>query len=246
MCNQAIETLKKGDFVAEIHYDQSPPNPRVEHDNFGHIVAWHRNYTLSDPDQKYETRGDWLRDILGYNAARQAPDHLIKDCLPERAQDPPSEGDLEWARYCLMDNLDHEDDAQVWALDHLYKTHLVLSLYMYEHGGVALKCSPFSRPWDSGQVGYMYASHEEIVKEYGSLDIERAKKLLIGEVEEFSMYVNGECYYYVIKDGQGIVLDSCGGYLGFDNVLEATQEALDYAFEAAQEATDAVKEYGYA
>lgn len=245
----AIETFHKNGITAKIYYDEgSGFNPRVDQDNLGTIIGWHSRYRIGD-EHDYKNVGHWLRDMLNYEDALQAPEHLVLDCLPSIAEDPPTEENLEWARYYLIDNLDYADEAQAWALEHLAKTHLLLDLYMYDHSGVAYSTSPFSCRWDSGQVGFVYVSHEKIIKEYGSLNdgaLAKAKHCLEAEVEEYSKWANGEVYYYVVKDEDGEELDSCGGYLGYDVAEEATKQALEHFAEEAVRAQKAVKEYGYA
>jgi hypothetical protein len=39
---------------------------------------------------------------------------------------------------------------------------VLLTVYMFEHGGVALSTGDFGDPWDSGQVGWIYALPERI------------------------------------------------------------------------------------
>ena len=61
------------------------------------------------------------------------------------------------------------------------RKHLILPVYMYEHSGIALSTGSFSDNWDSGQVGWIYTSHKNIIKEYGSLTeetIQKARKAL--------------------------------------------------------------------
>jgi hypothetical protein len=33
---------------------------------------------------------------------------------------------------------------------------IVVPLYLYDHSGITMSTSPFSCPWDSGQVGYIW------------------------------------------------------------------------------------------
>ena len=110
------------------------------------------------------------------------------------------------------------------------KNALIVPIYMYEHSGIALKASPFNDPWDSGQLGIIYVSHDNIVKEYGSLseeNIETAKKVLVGEVEEYSKYVNGETYGFQVLNEDDEVLESCYGFLGLDGVEDEGRYSLE-------------------
>jgi hypothetical protein len=66
---------------------------------------------------------------------------------------------------------------------------------MYEHGGIAVSTKPFSCPWDSGRIGFIFVSKEKLRKEYGVKRItaslvSKAKCRLITEVELYNQYLN--------------------------------------------------------
>lgn len=42
-----------------------------------------------------------------------------------------------------------------------------LPLYLYDHGGITMNTTGFSCPWDSGQVGWIYATKDRFRKETG-------------------------------------------------------------------------------
>lgn len=86
---------------------------------------------------------------------------------------------------------------------------VILPLYLYDHSGITMSTGPFSCPWDSGQVGYIYASKEQITKEFGKgkMALEKAKKLLEAEVEEYDYYLTGQVYG--IKVLEKVHCDSC-------------------------------------
>jgi hypothetical protein len=44
---------------------------------------------------------------------------------------------------------------------------ILLPLYLYDHSGITISTGPFSCPWDSGQVGWIYCSKERFLKETG-------------------------------------------------------------------------------
>jgi len=70
-----------------------------------------------------------------------------------------------------------------------------LPIYMYEHSGIAVSTKPFSCPWDSGRIGFIFVSKEKLRKEYGvkrvtaSL-VAKATSILEEEVEEYNQYLN--------------------------------------------------------
>lgn len=98
-------------------------------------------------------------------------------------------------------------------LEAYLKDHKAISLplYLYDHGGVTMKCGPFGDPWDSGQVGYIYILPETIRKEWGKGKhaYAQARKCLEAEVKAYDDYLTGEVFGYIIDDGEG---DSCWGF----------------------------------
>jgi hypothetical protein len=105
---------------------------------------------------------------------------------------------------------------------------VVLPVFAYEHSGITLSTSPFSCPFDSGQLGVIYADANQLLHEYGEhwpSVVDHIQDALRQEVETFNQWLNGECYGYVIKDEDGSDIDSCWGFLGYDTVVEAAKEA---------------------
>jgi hypothetical protein len=74
-------------------------------------------------------------------------------------------------------------------------------------------------PCNSGSyfVGVIYASREDICKRY---KIKHLRKIYLDffyecckeEVEEYSAWVNGDCYCYYLFNNKGTVIDGLGGY----------------------------------
>jgi hypothetical protein len=101
-------------------------------------------------------------------------------------------------------------------------------VFMYEHGNVMLKTSGFSCQWDSGQVGIIAVEKSKVLKDWQRKKF--SKKLeaqviscLTSEVQEFSDYLSGNVYGYVIEkpthcescshnDAEHV--DSCWGFIG--------------------------------
>jgi hypothetical protein len=92
-------------------------------------------------------------------------------------------------------------------------------LYLYDHSGITMQTRPFSCPWDSGQVGYIWVTKEEVRKEYSVKRIspkllDRVISYLVAEVEVYDQHLRGEVYGFVIEDEEGEHIDSCWGYYG--------------------------------
>lgn len=117
-------------------------------------------------------------------------------------------------------------------------------VFAYIHSGTTLRVgetNPFGCPWDSGQCGFIYCTPEQAVKEWGRKRLTKgvraqALEYLKGEIEEFDLYLRGECYGYVIErltlDDDGDVteteeLDACWGFLG--ETSYCLEEARDAA-----------------
>lgn len=45
--------------------------------------------------------------------------------------------------------------------------YIVMPLYLLDHSGLAMQTTSFHDPWDSGQVGWVYVSKEDALKEFG-------------------------------------------------------------------------------
>jgi hypothetical protein len=89
-----------------------------------------------------------------------------------------------------------------------------LPVYMYDHSGITISTSPFSCPWDSGQVGYIYITRKDAQKEFGPRPRRRALACLQSEIEVYDDYLTGNVYGYVVKNAAGEEIDSCWGFYG--------------------------------
>lgn len=101
------------------------------------------------------------------------------------------------------------------------KGGVILPLFLYDHSGITMSTGPFSCPWDSGQVEYIYATREMILAEFGGKILtakrkQQAEKILRQEVETYDQYLTGDIWGYVIEDEEGNYLESCWGFYGSD------------------------------
>lgn len=109
------------------------------------------------------------------------------------------------------------------------KDVVILPLYLYDHSGITMNTTGFSCGWDSGQVGFIYVTHETIRKEFGVKRVtqelrEKVKGYLQGEVDVYDQYITGDVYYFSIYQKERCNLgceheefeDSCGGFFGDD------------------------------
>ena len=121
---------------------------------------------------------------------------------------------------------------------------VILPLYLYDHSGITMSTGRFSCPWDSSQVGWIYADAEAIKKEYGELtpeNIERALQVLEGEVEAYDYYLTGQCYGFQLFEGD-TEIDSCWGFLG--DIRDMQNEVKEYLPEGYEDLAEKL-EYDY-
>lgn len=130
----------------------------------------------------------------------------------------------------------------------LPKGAIVLPVYMYEHSGIILQTYPFSCPWDGGQLGYIWASEEKILKDWGWKVMtkerrEKIEKVLEDEIETYSQFLSGAVYGYAIERKTGCdyccheeeeVVDSRWGLFGREWVEKEARGQLDYLGKAGE------------
>lgn len=143
-------------------------------------------------------------------------------------------------RYNLPNETDYRtDDFSSWdeLEDQIRKDHgpcLILPVWAYDHSCFALSThSWYGRAqhaeWDSGRVGFIFVTYAKIRAEYGYKHLTKDRlahitRILEGEVDTYSQYINGDVYGYTITDPEiDDVIDSCWGYYG---TAEAMAEAI--------------------
>jgi hypothetical protein len=116
-----------------------------------------------------------------------------------------------------------------------------LPLYLYDHGGITMSTGSFSCNWDSGQVGWIFVTKEQVRKEYNvkriSKDlIEKVTNILEDEVKTYDQYLTGDVYGYRISQidvcDKGCEhkdeIDSCWGFYGEESAQEEGERTLEY------------------
>ena len=134
-----------------------------------------------------------------------------------------------WHRNYQLGNMQPGGDPQEF-LDELEEEYgdnlVILPVYMYDHSGITINTSGYSCSWDSGQLGYIYVTPDEIIKEYGKLDNESKKKaraVLEAEIEIYDHHIRGNVYNFTLekrdsckeyKHDDWEIIDSVGGFIG--------------------------------
>jgi len=110
------------------------------------------------------------------------------------------------------------------------KQIVALPLYLYDHSGITMSTGRFSCPWDSGQVGYIYITHDEIRRNWNIDRVTRryrdwAESLLESEVKMYDQYLTGDVYGFVLEEKvecatcghvEYETIDICWGFFGSD------------------------------
>jgi hypothetical protein len=128
-------------------------------------------------------------------------------------------------RYFLGDKHDMsiEELLEVVARDDV----VAMPLYLYDHSGLAMSTSrtwPFDCPWDSGQVGYIYATYEEVLNWFGGTEMTeelkaRALDSMESEVRTYNSYLAGDVWMWQVEKDD-VFIEGVGGYYGWDDNYE--------------------------
>jgi hypothetical protein len=101
------------------------------------------------------------------------------------------------------------DEAEL-ALRTEFDAAIVLTVWMYDHSGVAFSCSignskanPWSCPWDSGIVGFAVVTNAE--QQAAGFSIGECERNLRREVTEYSQWTSGQIYRFEITRGDEFV-----------------------------------------
>ena len=218
MSNDSIETWEVNGYVVHLYYDDHPESPR-EWSNLGTITCWHRRYTIGDKHNFADSEA-----LFASLIPQQEWDILVarRERAIERAwNDLGSCSDPRWATAERAADRAFKEGLAAAAERHA----VILPVYMYDHSGIALSTGGFSCPWDSGQIGYVWASRDTILKEWSRKKLTKklrakAEEVLKQEVETLSQYHEGQVYGFVVETPDGEHIDSCWGIYGFDYAKE--------------------------
>ena len=110
----------------------------------------------------------------------------------------------------------------------------ILPVYIYDHSGIALSTNSFSCSFDSGQIGFIYATKETIDKIGCNTD--KIETYLKNELEIYTKYLNGENYQYKIYEIETCnlgckhetLIESCSGYFDYEHAENEGKSMLEY------------------
>lgn len=181
-------------------------SPREVDGRFGTMVCFHSHYALGD-SHNYMDKDDFLRemylDTVGHDEqGLKRYERMVNIVGGRNMRGPKTEEQA-------------VDDAMLKVISGKY---LMMPLYLLDHGGLAMQTESFGDPWDSGQVGWIYVSKEDALKEFGGGKMtgairKQAENLMKSEVAAYDSYLRGECYgFELYKNGE--LSDSCWGFMG--------------------------------
>ena len=267
----------KQPYLLQVMYDDEPLNPREDYDNFGHMMFWHRRYNLGD-ENRFETPNDFLMNLVKRTASEYAIiryarfgksdtirlsydkshgwsiesyNSYFKKWYREDFMEGRLEDNTRDVADCLIEAMSDSDLLKIASVE-----NVILPLNLYDHSGLRMSADSFigkaqHAEWDSGQVGWIYATDSEIRAEYGSVsaeNVERARQRMLSEVQDYDYYLSGQCYGYRLYEN-GEETDSCWGFLGYleDVLKEIAGEVLPESHrdmvDKLQEVSDTVTIY---
>lgn len=106
----------------------------------------------------------------------------------------------------------------------------ILPIYMYDHSGQTISTTPFSCRWDSGQIGFIFVTKEQVKETFNATITKKLRETirnnLLSSIKTYDQYLTGDIYGYVIENEDGDHMESCWGFYGIDYCKE---EALNMA-----------------
>ena len=122
---------------------------------------------------------------------------------------------------CVRDWIDEAYGGDIWEapglLDELAEHVAILPVYANIHSGVRLSTGGFSCPWDSGQVGFIWADEARARK--GGIEGDdwrkRTEEVLRAEIEDLDDWHAYGAKGFIIEEDEEPV-DSCWGFRGAD------------------------------
>lgn len=194
-------------YVVTVEQDLFPDSPR-EWDRLGTIVGNHRTYQLVEVEANY---GETLELLC--------VDHEKCPAKLRASYEMPQDG------------YEYYDDIERRAWRFIEQRYCILPVYVFDHSGVVLSTRPFSCPWDSGQLGYIYVRKDEALAKMGKKKWtkkvqQQVESILEAEIAEFSQYVSGDVWCFQIEDSQGELIEMAGNILGIECCVEGVKEVV--------------------
>ena len=208
-------------------------SPRDVDDHFGTMACFHFRYALGD-HHDYVDKDDFLREMylntVGHDEAGLKRYERMVNIVSSRFRHGPKTEERAI------------DDAMLNVISEKY---IMMPLYLMDHSGLAMQTESFHDPWDSEQVGWIYVSKEDALKEFGGEKMtgairKKAEDLMKSEVAVYDSYLRGECYgFELYKNGE--LSDSCWGFIG--NLSDACKAMADYLPDGCEDMINHLEEH---
>lgn len=211
-----IETVElEGGWRIEVSRSDDAESPRAE-DNLGHIVTWTAS-CLSPDDNPWARPEDFVEEML---SRLFAPGELCAAIEAGKLGSGP-------AGLISREQGDGPDDeglaravAQCAGAPRLLGEKMAIkTVYLLDHSGVSYSTAPFGDPWDSGAVGFAWATDEDALRWSGrAIDRAEAEGRLDEEVGRYSSWADGDTYGLELFDADGNAVEYVAGYIGEEDL----------------------------
>lgn len=187
-------------YCLHIRADECPESPR-EWSNLAKMACWHRHYNLGDKIEEQEPEVFWRHLVRDYVSNEEVVEAILAGKLGgirlARNEENPDLFDLYETYYIRTvigrsepsESLEREgikeSDVLYWVEDDLTIGHCQtllepyiewMPLWLYDHSGITISCGartyPYNDRWDSGQVGWIIADKETIIKEVRDYELD--------------------------------------------------------------------------
>jgi len=227
-------------YTIRIDYDEYAESPR-DWDNIGTLFIPDNRYVSGDKDAESPT----IDVVPDADIVEWACANLDKSDLYDCARNQWDKRNGCTKADAVRDTLhewygeyhDYPESLRELIADHC----IIVPVYAYVHGGVALSTGSFSCPWDSGCIGIIWCTLDRAREEYGdgAQAYDRARKCMVGEIETLDTYYRGSVYGFTIDDADGDTYDSCWGFYGatieecgiLDHIDKSMHDAARQAFD---------------
>ena len=201
-----VEQLDYKGYIIKIVVDKWPESPLEGWHNLGTIITTHHRLNLGHIAKPNYT--EWCRTVL---------DQVGVDIDQFESRYETLENRI-WHRNPTVTEANKNARREYNKLFYkaLDKVCIYLPVYLYNHSRLIMRTTPFSCPWDSGQVGIILVLLDTVRKEYGKRITRRVRETVEGvlrsEVDHYSQYLEGRVYGWVVEDQEEVHIDSCYGY----------------------------------
>lgn len=250
------------EFACLIQTDFCPEDPREMWHTPSHMLCWHRRYSIGDT-HNYNTPEDFIKELAEeYVSLSKLREIVLRGRDGVRVIEKNG-------KFLLVESW-HGEDYEIAAEDTCEKLFTnetkndilealhcslvplvqesqevaILPIYLYDHSGLEMRTTDFADRWDSCQVGWIYITKLDFLRETQNSDESqwqrKAVEFLQKEVAVYSDYLYGNIYGYVEyskeEDGNWKETgDSCWGFYGSDILTNGIAEAVDGLLEAVNE-----------